>query len=154
VFEQLIICGNQSINRENNMINVLLYQWGSINDQALESGFNQLNNKLNEEAYVQLQTDTFSKKMSDFDMDPDFAMELLTKLSEKSYVAVFSFDYFPLISSICQIKEIKYISWVYDAPHKTLYSKTVPYKGNYIFVVHLHCKFINISLCLRPTCHT
>lgn len=28
---------------------------------------------------------------------------------------------------------MKYISWVYDAPHKTLYSKTVPYKGNYIF---------------------
>ena len=38
------------------------------------------------------------------------------KLSESSYDAVFTFNYFPIVSKNCDKAQILYISWVYDNP--------------------------------------
>lgn len=58
------------------------------------------------------------------------------KLREKlrqGFDAVFTMNYFPLISEICQEKGILYISWIYDCPNLTLYSKTIRNSCNRIF---------------------
>lgn len=47
---------------------------------------------------------------------------------------VFSSNYFPLVSSVCNTYEIPYIAWVYDCPHLSLYSATVINPCNHIFV--------------------
>lgn len=47
---------------------------------------------------------------------------------------VFSFNYFPLVSTVCNQLGIKYVSWVYDSPHVSLYSCTVINPCNYIFL--------------------
>jgi len=47
---------------------------------------------------------------------------------------VFSFNYFPIVSIVCNNIGIKYISWVYDAPHVSLYSYTMINPCNYVFV--------------------
>lgn len=47
---------------------------------------------------------------------------------------LFSFNYFPMISDLCQKYGIKYVSWVYDSPYIHVYSYTVLNSCNYIFL--------------------
>lgn len=46
----------------------------------------------------------------------------------------FSYNYFPLMSEVCKKHHLKYISFVYDSPQVKLYSYTVTYETNYIFL--------------------
>ena len=48
--------------------------------------------------------------------------------------AIFSFNYFPFLSHIAHKHGLPYISWVYDCPHLTLYSHTISYPENHIFI--------------------
>lgn len=57
-----------------------------------------------------------------------------TALEKENYDFVFSFNYFPDISEICQRTGTKYLSWVYDSPYIDLYSYTVLNSCNYIFL--------------------
>ena len=57
-----------------------------------------------------------------------------TALGKENYDFVFSFNYFPNISEICQRAGTKYLSWVYDSPYIDLYSYTVLNSCNYIFL--------------------
>ena len=47
---------------------------------------------------------------------------------------VFSFNYFPIVSLACKKADMRYVSWIYDSPYVMLYSYTIIYPGNYIFV--------------------
>ena len=47
---------------------------------------------------------------------------------------VFSFNYFPIIATVCNRENTMYYSWVYDSPLHALYSKTVFYPTSRIFV--------------------
>ena len=38
---------------------------------------------------------------------------------------VFSFNYFPIIATVCKRENTMYYSWIYDSPLHALYSKTV-----------------------------
>lgn len=59
----------------------------------------------------------------------------LQKALEKSDCDfLFSFNYFPMISDLCQKCGIKYVSWVYDSPYIHVYSYTVLNSCNYIFL--------------------
>jgi len=68
------------------------------------------------------------RKNSNFDHAFDYAVE------QKSYDFVFSFNYYPILSNCCQRHQIKYLSYVYDNPHVTLYSYTIINSCNYIFL--------------------
>lgn len=47
---------------------------------------------------------------------------------------VFSFNYFPAVSLVCKKADIPYLAWVYDSPYVQLYSYTVIFPCNRIFV--------------------
>lgn len=47
---------------------------------------------------------------------------------------VFSFNYYPIVSIACKDCDMVYVSWTYDNPYVLLYSYTVLYERNYIFV--------------------
>lgn len=47
---------------------------------------------------------------------------------------VFSVNYFPAVSMICEEEGIRYISWIYDAPYARLYSQTVLNPCNHVYV--------------------
>lgn len=55
-------------------------------------------------------------------------------VSKKQYDIIFSFNYFPILSRCCQRHNLKYVSYVYDSPLVALYSYTITYPGNYIFL--------------------
>ena len=59
---------------------------------------------------------------------------LMSVLRDKTPDIVFSFNYFPLISTVCKKAGIRYISWVYDSPYVMLYSYTVINPCNTIYV--------------------
>lgn len=65
---------------------------------------------------------------------------------------VFSFNFFPVISNVCEKEGIKYISWVYDSPYVRLYSYTVinPCNIIYIFDKELYMEFHTEGI---PTVH-
>lgn len=101
---------------------ILLYRWGSLSEPGLEKVFQK--NKIN---YC-----TFIKKVKDYHADADFAKEFLQVLHGEKVQAVFSYDYFPIISMLCEMNHIPYLSWIYDCPMYTLYSKTIANEMNYI----------------------
>lgn len=54
--------------------------------------------------------------------------------STKNFDFVFSYNFYPLVSEGCKRNNLKYISIVYDAPHVSLYSYTIVYPCNYVFL--------------------
>lgn len=47
---------------------------------------------------------------------------------------VFSFNYFPIISNVCNALKVTYVSWVYDNPLVALYSYTLANPYNRVFL--------------------
>lgn len=59
--------------------------------------------------------------------------ELVDKITDDIDV-VFSYDFFPVISRVCNRKDKIYLSWVYDWPHLTLYQREIYNKCNRIYL--------------------
>lgn len=68
-----------------------------------------------------------------YDDDPAFTDHLNKILDQGSFDFVFSMNYFPIISNICEKKGIRYVSWISDCPCLPLYSNTVSNNCNTIF---------------------
>lgn len=66
--------------------------------------------------------------------DAAFEADLERSIAEAAPDFVFSFDYFPVISKVCNQCGVIYVSWVYDNPQITLYSYTAANPCNRIFV--------------------
>ena len=62
--------------------------------------------------------------------------------------AVFSFNYFPVVSTACKKENIRYISWIYDSPYVMLYSYTAINSCNeiYVFDKELYREFHNAGI--------
>jgi spore maturation protein CgeB len=73
--------------------------------------------------YLQRVSDSFMKAA-----DEVFAQ------SDADFDFCFSYNYYPLMARVCKEHNLKYISFVYDSPQVKLYSYTVTYPTNYIFV--------------------
>lgn len=102
---------------------ILVYRWGSVCEPMAINAFGESGY----EVYV------FEKKMNDYHADAGFAKECIEFIHKKKPDMVFSYDYFPMLSMICQMNQIPYASWIYDCPQYTLLSKTIWNDCNYIF---------------------
>ncbi len=60
--------------------------------------------------------------------------EMLKEIRNVSPDFAFSFNYYPIVSKVCQKAGLKYISWVYDNPHIALYSYTLINNCNEVFL--------------------
>lgn len=77
-------------------------------------------------------TMAFSKAEPRHDEAAEKAMT--SKIREESPDIVFSFNYFPVIAVACKTENVTYVSWVYDSPYVLLYSYTVIFPTNHIFL--------------------
>lgn len=77
-----------------------------------------------------------------YEEDQEFESNLLEDLENTIYDFVFSFNYFPIISQVCEIKKIKYLSWIFDSPHLNVFSNTAANPCNVIF--HFDRCFCNL----------
>lgn len=72
-----------------------------------------------------------------YEEDMDLAASLEEVIQAQPMDCLFSFNFFPVLAKTAVRCKLKYISWVYDCPHWTLYSPTVKNAYNYIFVFDL-----------------
>ena len=139
---------------------ILFYCWKAYNQADIISALRRRGHTV----------DTFELELGNFEVDENFTGRFIDKLfngeentacsnvpearehecnergtAEKLgnvYDAVFSVNYFPIISDICeQFSEtgIKYICWTCDSPLSTMYHQSIFNKCNYIFIFDKFC---------------
>ena len=101
---------------------LLLYTWSANNEQVLADNLIKLGFEIR----------WFDKECKHFTRDMELAAEMIPYINQQSIEAVVSFNYFPIISMICNTCQIPYFSWVYDCPHFTLYAKQIMLPCNHI----------------------
>lgn len=77
---------------------------------------------------------TWPREEEDTRRGEGLAEKLVQSILSDKYEFVFSFNYFPVAAMACKASRIKYVSWVYDSPFIQLYSQTVFYETNRIFI--------------------
>ncbi len=66
--------------------------------------------------------------------DPEIEAALSATIRKSSPDFVFSFNYYPIASTVCQQEGVRYLAWVYDSPHVALYSCTLINSCNSVFL--------------------
>lgn len=79
------------------------------------------------------QVDEISGELASFEADAGFEKRLKEALQGGKYGLVFSVNYFPLISDVCQEQGVTYVSWCCDSPISTMYHQSVFNEVNRIF---------------------
>lgn len=106
-------------------MNILIYRYGSICEPDIITGFKELGNQVSE-----ITAEIYNKNIS-----PSESVGLLkTELFAHNYDFVFSINFFPYISEVCNIFKIRYICWTVDSPVMELYSNSIRNPWNRIFM--------------------
>ena len=103
---------------------ILMMEWKSFGNEDIIAGFKELGHTV--------KTMPFSNK--ELHHNEEMEKNIVKEIQDFSPDFVFSFNYFPIISLACKKADIKYVSWVYDNPFVLLYSYTIIYPGNYVFI--------------------
>lgn len=103
---------------------LLLYSWNANNEQILADNLIKLG----------FEVIWFDKECKHYTRDMELAAAMIPYIHQEDIEAVISFNYFPIISMICDICKIPYYAWVYDCPHFTLYAKQIMLPCNHIGV--------------------
>ena len=103
---------------------ILIMEWKSFGNEDIIAAFKELGHTV--------KTMPFSKKEPYH--NEKIENEIVKEIQNFSPDFVFSFNFFPIISLACKKADMKYVSWVYDNPYVLLYSYTVIYSGNYVFI--------------------
>lgn len=104
---------------------ILFYNWDSFGQDDMIQSFTNFG----------IDVMLTSYRCNNYDFDENFERKLNDDIKKGCYDFVFSFNYFPVISRVCEqiSPKMKYVSWVFDSPHLTLYSETTLNPCNYIF---------------------
>lgn len=106
-------------------MNILFYRYGSICEPDIIAGFEELGNFVTE-----ITLEISNKTLSPLDGLNAVKNELLAH----SYDFVFSINFYPFISEVCNIFQIRYLCWTVDSPVMELYSNSLTNSWNRIFL--------------------
>ena len=76
----------------------------------------------------------FPQATEDTKRSEKLTLAITEELLKGGYTHVFSFNYFPVAAMACKACRITYVAWVYDSPFIQLYSETIKYETNRVFV--------------------
>ncbi len=98
--------------------------------------FNGLGEKSVEKAFARMGYEVvpFNKKCNNYDTDVSYLESVSKVIDEVSPDIIFSINFLPIVSKVCNVYRIIYYSWVYDCPEIHLYSKAIKNTINRIFV--------------------
>ena len=105
-------------------MNILFCQYKNICEQGIIRGLTQLGHNL---LYL-------NRPLGHPDTDSAYAKVMSDFLLENSVHMVFSVNYAPILSQVCQIHRIPYVSWIVTCPLVQLYSDTLSNSVNYVFL--------------------
>lgn len=103
--------------------NIMVYRWNSNSESILIANLTELGYHCVE----------FNEKFNNYHTDAVFVMHMLDCIQSQNIHMVFSWDYFPLLAMVCEMRNLPYVSWIYDCSNLTLMSKTILYEHNYLF---------------------
>lgn len=104
---------------------VLVYRYGSICEPDVIEAFQKLKLDVVEE----------TTEMNQKNLLPSQQVKLVKDALEQYHpMFVFSINFFPAIADICHIYRIKYLCWTVDCPVAELFSASVQYETNRIFL--------------------
>ena len=112
---------------------ILFYRYRSICEPDILETFQEYGFEV-----TQITEHMYNKEFSPKDAVP-FVSKMLI---EKEYNAVFSINFFPFLSEVCNLMKIRYICWIVDWPVLELYSPSIknPYNRIFIFDYKLQIK--------------
>lgn len=122
---------------------ILFYQWRGVDTEvdAIE-----ILRKIGMEVIL------FEYPLKNYNEDEGIEDHIKKICMESAFDCIFSFNYFPVLSSVSNRIGVKYISWVFDSPHLTLYSKTVLNDCNEIYLFD-YCVYHEMSEKNRGNVH-
>lgn len=110
-------------------MHILYYDWDEFNGSDARDAMKRLGHEVD---VIKSGRDRF--KCTE-DVELRFRQEVTrAKELQEKYDAVFSFNYFPFISDLCNYYGIRYVSWVFDSPHYPLYSVNILNPCNRVYV--------------------
>lgn len=115
---------------------ILYYCWKENSTEDIEQTFCNLGY-----FYIKI-----SYPLNNYDSDDNFENQVINLLRQQQLNCIFTFNYFPILSNIAEKCGIPYISWIYDCPHMTLYSRTIANSCNYIFLFDRSMQQTAVSL--------
>lgn len=104
-------------------MHILMYRWKAYNYRDIEQTFLLLGHTV----------DNIEQELGSYDVSPEFEKVIEQKIRGNHYDMVFTVNYFPLISNVCQRAGVKYVSWTCDNPLISMYHTSVFHDCNYIF---------------------
>lgn len=106
-------------------MNLLLYRYGSICEPDIMEGFGELG----------FHIDTIEDEIYDKSITGKEQILLLDQqLQQGNYQFVFTINFFPAISEICNLYHLPYLSLIVDSPVMELYSDSIANPWNRIFL--------------------
>lgn len=106
-------------------MNILFYRYGSICEPDIIEGFQELGNTVYE----------ITIEITEKNLPFEQRIQILNKaLLARSYDFVFSINFYPFVSEVCNIHKLLYICWTVDCPVMDLLSYSLENKYNRIFL--------------------
>lgn len=103
----------------------LIYEWNSYLQRDMYDIFKEKN-------FI---CSTFSWEFKSKNHDDLFIEWFQKEIYDKSYDVLFSVNYWPLLSEVCQKNSLKYVAWCYDCPLNVEdIEETIGNTANYIFL--------------------
>lgn len=106
------------------MKKILIYEFGGLGEANIKSAFERMGFCVEE----------YYHKADNYDFDKKLLGELAPLIERVKPQFVFSINFLPLVSKICNIYHVLYICWIYDSPELHLYSKAIHNDINRIFI--------------------
>ena len=106
-------------------MNLLFYRYNSICEPDLIDIFKKLGCAVDEITEEMVRKDVTAKECLSLVSDA---------LKQKQYDLVFSINFFPVVSEVCNIFKIPYACWIVDSPVMELYSDSIRNPWNRIFL--------------------
>lgn len=106
-------------------MNILFYRYNSICEPDIIEIFGKLGHEVTE----------IQEEMTRKDISAKEQMQLISQaLKQHKVQMVFTINFFPVISEVCNIFHIPYVCWIVDSPVMELYSHSIRNPWNRIFL--------------------
>lgn len=106
-------------------MNILFYRYNSICEPDILSVFK-------EQGYG---VDSITVEMENKELPAKECLKYVAdELKQKKYDMVFSINFFPVVSEVCNIFHVPYVCWIVDSPVMELYSHSIRNEWNRIFL--------------------
>ncbi|MBQ8166674.1 MAG: glycosyltransferase [Lachnospiraceae bacterium] len=107
-------------------MNIIYCRWGSICEDGIMNAFKRLKHNIID----------FHRLFDSVDYDKAYLKALADCIQANPGTdCVFSVNFQPIVARVCKVFKLPYISWTVDCPSFQLYSETITYPTNRIFVL-------------------